>query len=395
MIKKRTKLSIFYCITILMYIIGDGLFGFGFTAFMYSKGLSMGQIGILFGVTNLFLAFFDYPSGNISDKYGRKKVAAIGFIFFGIGLIFFGLANSFFIFLFSGLIRAIGIAFISGSPIAWYLDELNKIGEFKHKDKSLPIIRTLGFLFGSLSGILAGGLSTFSISMPIFVGGSMLIFMGLILFILFKDNYGESEALNFQEFLINNTINFIKDKNMNLISIYELFNSVTFTVFILAWQVYALQVIGLEYKYLGFMYTLVMLCMTFSSLLTRGLIEKFKTEMITVSGILVATLGLIVISVSREKVLFLIAFIVFELGFGLSSSSYNTWIHDYIPSSGRTSYLSALNTIQSLISFFISLILGFLLDKLGFTGGWIFAVVFQLLCIPVLIKFKNKNIIRD
>lgn len=391
MIKKKTKLSIFYCLTMIMYTIGDGFFGFGFIAFMYSKGLSLSEIGVLTGIVNLLLAFFDYPSGNISDKYGRKKTAAFGFVLFGTGLIIFGLSSSFILFLFSGLIRALGIALISGSPISWYLDELNKINDFMFKDKALPVIRTIGFLIGSLSGILAGQLSTVYTSLPSFVGGIILIIMGILLFALFEDNYGKSQNLNLNISIIENTKNFLKDKNMNLVAAYELFNSVTFTIFILAWQVYATEVIGLDYKFLGIMYSIVLLCMTTSSLLTRGFVSKLNAELITFIGIFITAIGLALILFDTNKLIFIIAFVIFEIGIGLANVSYSLWIHDYIKSEVRTSYLSGLSTVQSLIAFFIALLFGVLIERLGYTGGWIVAIVSQVFCLLIIIKFYFKN----
>lgn len=44
-----------------------------YIAFMRSANLSMFQISNLFSIEQILLAIFDYSTGTISDKIGRKK----------------------------------------------------------------------------------------------------------------------------------------------------------------------------------------------------------------------------------------------------------------------------------------------------------------------------------
>ena len=137
--------------------------------------MNLAYIGVLLGMTDLFITIFDYPSGNIADKYGRKKICGIGFLIYGIGFCVFANASNVFVFFLSCIIRALGVALISGAPITWYLGELSKRGKLKDKDKVLPVVRGLSLLFGSVSGILATGLADINMALPIFAGGILLI----------------------------------------------------------------------------------------------------------------------------------------------------------------------------------------------------------------------------
>ncbi|WP_058990677.1 hypothetical protein [Anaerococcus rubeinfantis] len=68
---KKTKNI--YLTMMSLYGFADKLYGSIYIAFMRSANLSMFQISNLFSIEQILLAIFDYPTGTISDKIGRKK----------------------------------------------------------------------------------------------------------------------------------------------------------------------------------------------------------------------------------------------------------------------------------------------------------------------------------
>lgn len=66
-----------------LYELADKIFGSIYIAFMHSQSLSISQISSLFSLEQILLAVFDYPTGTIADKHGRKKITSIGFNFWG------------------------------------------------------------------------------------------------------------------------------------------------------------------------------------------------------------------------------------------------------------------------------------------------------------------------
>ncbi|KSV59617.1 hypothetical protein [Acetivibrio ethanolgignens] len=68
-----SKIKKLYISIMLLYELADKLFGSIYIAFMRSKGLTLIQISRLFSIEQILLAIFDYPTGAISDKMGRKK----------------------------------------------------------------------------------------------------------------------------------------------------------------------------------------------------------------------------------------------------------------------------------------------------------------------------------
>ena len=57
-----------------LYELADKLFGATYVAFMRAQDLSIAQISNLFSIQQILQAVFDYPTGTISDKIGRKKI---------------------------------------------------------------------------------------------------------------------------------------------------------------------------------------------------------------------------------------------------------------------------------------------------------------------------------
>ncbi len=78
--ENRKKLSIIYGYMSLTIILGEAFFGFGFTAFMSYRGVSIALIGVLSGIADFSMMIFDYPMGNLADKYGRKKLLGWDFL---------------------------------------------------------------------------------------------------------------------------------------------------------------------------------------------------------------------------------------------------------------------------------------------------------------------------
>ena len=384
------KINLMYSFIIICYVICEGFFGYGFTSFIFKKGINLAKIGLLMGLTNFAIMLFDYPSGNIADKYGRKKICSSGFIIYGIGLIIFGFSNNFALFLISGIVRAFGSSLISGTPEAWYLGELSKINKFSYKDKFLPIIRGIGLFFGSVSGIMAGKVSEINISLPIYIGGIIMIVSGVIIGILFVENYGNREG-NLIKTINKNSVNFFRNSKMRILSVFEVLKTIMFTIFILLWQIFTTKVIGLSHSKLGYFYTAMLLLMSLSSFFSRYLMKKLNKITVTILGLFFISFGLIIFIYSKNIYLFILGFVIFEFSLGIANTSYFTWVYDYIPEEVRATYSSALNSVRAFSGFIMSVFLGKVIQDLGYNTGWIIALVSTLISIIWLLKIHKND----
>jgi len=386
------KISFFYGFIILVYTFSDGLFGFGFTALMFYKGLNIGTIGLLLGISDLLVTIFEYPTGMLADKYGRKKICGLGFIVYGLGFFAFGLSNTFFLFLISNIIRALGMSLIDGAPSAWYLTELNNKNAYKYKDKMLPFLRGISLLIGSASGIIAGNLSKINMSLPVFIGGFILMVSGIFILFNLEDNKGhQDDNENMIKTVLKNMKQLLDEKSMRIFILFEASKVVMFTIFILSWQIYAVDIIGMESIHLGYLYTVMLISMSLASFLTSYLLKLINGIKITVCGITLTIIGVILFLLTESQSGFVLGFVIFEFGLGLLNSSYQTWLYDYIPNTSFSSYTSALSATSSLIAFVLSIFLGQLILVVGFNFGWITGILFQIVSILLIIRIKKEK----
>ncbi|WP_025675896.1 MFS transporter [Paenibacillus polymyxa] len=368
------RYSVFVGVIMSSFSMIDKLYGAVYIILMNLKGINSTQIGVIFAISSLSMAIFDYPSGNLSDRYGRKKFTGIGFIIWGIGLFVFAFASSSLLFISAVVIMSLGISFITGSPQAWYIDKLNELNMKEYKDISIPVIN--GFItgFAVIGALLATITSQTNFSFPIILGGIIALFLGIVVLLKYKDNYGgRSEDNIFKEIYIT-TVNFIKDKNMIVILIR---NALTFgglIGFLLTWQVYGVNVLHLKVSYLAGLLIVFMGVISLASFIVALLVRKTYSLMkITLLGTFISAIGLFIIGINSNIITFLAGAILFEFGWGVETSAYSSWVHDYLPSEKRATFYSGLSALESLSGFFLTLLIGFFTDYFGYSFIWYFS----------------------
>ena len=104
-------------------------------------------------------AVFDYPTGTISDKIGRKKIMGYGFIVWGTGILLYAFAVNFWTFLPAMVFMALGLALISGAPSAWLVDQMIRHGIYEERNQILPKLQAgvRFFAIACLARILFSG----------------------------------------------------------------------------------------------------------------------------------------------------------------------------------------------------------------------------------------------
>ncbi len=87
-----------------------------------SRGFTLGQVGLLFGVFALTVALLEVPSGMLADLWGRKRtaLAAYGFLIIAQLALFF--AFSLPLLLAWAVLYGVGRALVSGALEAWFVD---------------------------------------------------------------------------------------------------------------------------------------------------------------------------------------------------------------------------------------------------------------------------------
>lgn len=378
--------SIFLGIMLSGYNLADKLYGAVYIVLMSRRGIDPLQISIVFAVSSLSLAIFDYPSGNLSDLYGRKKLAAIGFFTWGAGLCLFAFASNLLLFIVSAVIMSLGVALISGSLQAWYIDKLDDLGMMDYKNVVLPRLNGFVSAFAIVGALLATLSSNIHLYLPVAIAGVVAIGLSIYVWFRFGDNYGTRTEDNIFKEVYVTSVDFARNKLMRFVLLKSIFSHAALLAFLLSWQVYGVNELKLPVGYLGVLLIVFMAVMSISAFFSSFLAKRKVSAIKIISwGTFISAAGLLLAGLFPNPIIFVAGLILFEFGLGMESSSFGAWIQDLIPRSKRATFSSGLSSLKSLAGFFMALLLGLISEHMGYSLIWYLAALSLLISIAVLL----------
>lgn len=148
-------------------------------AVYYVRTVGMNPLQLVLVGTTIEAAcfLFQIPTGAIADLNSRRLSVVIGEILVGIGFVVEGLAPLFVAILVAEVIRGVGETCIDGALQAWIADE--------HGEEQLERVFLRGGQVASVAWVVgplvAAGLATISLRLPILLGAFLMIALGLSL----------------------------------------------------------------------------------------------------------------------------------------------------------------------------------------------------------------------
>ncbi len=125
--------------------------------------------------TSCFL--FEMPTGVVADLYSRRRSVLIGMFLYGLGFLMEGALPWFAPVLLAQVVWGCGDTFITGALEAWIASE--------EEDKPIDKVFLRGSQMGQIGGVLGVVLGTLlgniNLQMPIILGGSLCLLLGLVL----------------------------------------------------------------------------------------------------------------------------------------------------------------------------------------------------------------------
>jgi MFS family permease len=170
-----------YRLYLLMGAIGSLLGGLIFTGltvyYVQNAGMNPLQLVLVGTTVELTILLFEVPTGVLADTYSRRLSVIIGVALVGICYVIQGSVPIFATIIAAEIVRGIGETFMSGAESAWIADE---IGEER---VALAYLRHGQFSrIGRFIGIgLCVWLASFSLTLPIILGGALQIVFSLFL----------------------------------------------------------------------------------------------------------------------------------------------------------------------------------------------------------------------
>ena len=373
-----------------LYELADKLFGATYVAFMRAQDLSIAQISNLFSIQQILQAVFDYPTGTISDKIGRKKIMGYGFIVWGTGILLYAFAVNFWTFLPAMVFMALGLALISGAPSAWLVDQMIRHGIYEERNQILPKLQAGVRFFAIAASLASYFLVGVNQRLPIITAGCISIGAGIVALLFGQDNYGRVKGNNIFRMLQLQAKSFIKEEKLLLLSLRTIVCHVPFVAFVLFWQIYATEVIHIETKYLVFFLLVFMVLLMLGNYAVSIFTRKISNLGTSIAGIIISILGFVLLFVLPSFPVFVIGAGLVEFGFGVEQSATSTWMCDCIESETRSAYSSIFSTIQSVAGFIIMNLLGVLTEWNGVNAAWCVAAVAMGVDIVILVIFSRK-----
>ena len=373
-----------------LYELADKLFGATYVAFMRAQDLSIAQISNLFSIQQILQAVFDYPTGTISDKIGRKKIMGYVFIVWGTGILLYAFAVNFWTFLPAMVFMALGLALISGAPSAWLVDQMIRHGIYEERNQILPKLQAGVRFFAIAASLASYFLVGVNQRLPIITAGCISIGAGIVALLFGQDNYGRVKGNNIFRMLQLQAKSFIKEEKLLLLSLRTIVCHVPFVAFVLFWQIYATEVIHIETKYLAFFLLVFMVLLMLGNYAVSIFTRKISNLGTSIAGIIISILGFVLLFVLPSFPVFVIGAGLVEFGFGVEQSATSTWMCDCIESETRSAYSSIFSTIQSVAGFIIMNLLGVLTEWNGVNAAWCVAAVAMGVDIVILVIFSRK-----
>lgn len=134
--------------------------------FMQARGRDLAEIGLLLGAYSLSVVIFEFPSGVLADRYGRKRVALAAYTLLLASSLVFLFPFSFPAFLLFSVLNGAGRTFASGALSAWFIDRLQEADPVVDVQPLLARAATLELLALTAGTLLGGALPTMFSALP-------------------------------------------------------------------------------------------------------------------------------------------------------------------------------------------------------------------------------------
>lgn len=333
---------------------------------------------------------FDFPSGVISDIYGRKKIASLGFILWAIGFVLFSFAENYFSFLGVAIIMSIATAMISGAPISWCIESLKEQGS---EEKEINMMIQKGKMIvkvGNISAAILGSVfASFNIRLGLIICAVISGLTGVIALIFKHDNKGIHEG-GIKRNLIKLVRDFFHSKQLVMILIFMIFEIIPFQLFIMSWQILVTDTLKMSVTFIGTFLAIFMVSQFLGNFVSSKLIKKYEVKQLVVFGMSLSLGGFVIMTASiyaKFAVGFLIGAILYEFGLSIEQVNGFCMSQNVIDSDSRATFTSAISAILSFSCFFINIILGILIQNMKYEIVYIVIIMVYVLA---LIYFKKK-----
>ena len=361
--------------------------------FYLANNLTVFKIAILGVVWSIVRLLLEMPSSILADKWGRKRTIIISSIFAILQLLTLLYATNYWFFLLASIWSAASYAFLSGTSVAFFYDNLKMLKREHEFDKlwarqeiyqQIPLIIAFvssGFLF-KLSQLL-----------PFQISLIFLVFSLIVTLTLREPEYHKpiEEAGIFSHFKQSITYVF-KNNCLKTILIFTILFSIGSDISYGYGQIYLKQ-LALPVVLFGIVYTFKSLLVTLAANIAPSLRRRFSYQSMFAFQISAITILLYLMVITESYILGAIYFILIAIPYGFFIISKSSYVHEHIQSHHRATVDSMFSFSVALVILIIEPIIGYLADiysiKLPFL---LIAIVLSFYCVYLVTHERRKII---
>lgn len=344
------------------------------------------SLGIFMSIYSIMQFIFAPIWGRLSDRIGRRPVLLIGLGGYGVTFLMFGMINN--LYLLIGLRALAGM--VSSATLPTAMAYLADITEGTNRSKGMGMLGAsmgLGMVFGPAIG---GWLGQYSFSLPFFVAGGLALLLLPFTWTFLPESLKRSVTDFSERRRPRLTLEVVKDPLFSLFAFnfvisfsMSMFES-TFALFSEAKVGFGPEEMGMTFAILGIFAVIV------QGGLIGPLVKRFGETRLVNSGACFSSLGLILIVLSRNAVLLVIATIVFMVGNSLMTPTSSSLVTKH-SSRGQGASLGFFQAFASLGRVF-GPVTGGALFEAGMGLPYITGAVFLVLIVLVAGRKISLNV---
>jgi len=325
------------------------------TAFLLEKPVTFFELGLISALLLTVSSVMEYPGGNLADRYGRKRIFALGVFAMAVNYAFLAAFANIILLSIAAVFSGLGEALISGSLEAWVGEEEKR----KTPDPSLHRV------FGLKTSLIS--ISAFAVSLNIglllradlelifWAGAALFTGIGLTALIIGPDNRGEGKGT--LGFTIAALRGFARSPALIFLTAILSATFACFSVFILYWQPRALT-FGVPADQLLSLHSAYLAGAAISSYLYARLARKLGSLYFVHASFVSIALSFALMAFGNCLVTLVAGLFVFGLGWGSVFPTFFDWGTDIIPSDLRASVLSLMSAIATAVAILATAMIG-------------------------------------
>ena len=359
-----------------------------------SFGVPASAIGMAVAIYGLARFFVAVPSGQLSDRLGRRPTLAMGGVISALGSFWCAAATEYPEFIVARFVSGAGAGIIltTGQVV------LADISTPERRGRIISIYQGC-FLFAVGIGPLPGGLlaSHFGLAVPFQVYGVASLLAMLVAWFAVKETKGIGHGGRGHGAAV--TISYVRQLNLLmrqvgfvLVSVVSLTNSVTrtgglFTVI----PVFAVLRLSLNVAEIGFGMALGSVAGVIAAYPSGVLVDRFGRKAVIVPATLITGLSMLLFMISPSYVWFVVSCVVWGVAASIGGTAPAAYAADSAPPGMNAAAMSAFRMVGDLGYVIGPIFLGFLVDVQGPQTALLAAAAISVLAAYLFLKYAPET----